>query len=76
MPSQRFCPVAAREKTSLLDGFSYFILVAARGCPNWVWLCEVHKVWVEKSKRQAGAELCHAEIKLEVIADVIKEAWS
>ena len=25
---------------------------------------------------QAGAELCQAQVKLEVIADVLKEAWS
>ena len=27
-------------------------------------------------EKQAGAELCQAQIKLEVIVDVVEEAWS
>ena len=30
----------------------------------------------KKGKEQAEAELCQAQAKLEVIADVIEEAWS
>ena len=26
--------------------------------------------------KQSGAELCQAQVKLEVIADVVEEAWS
>ena len=30
----------------------------------------------DKVKRQAGAELCQAQVKLVVIVDVVEEAWS
>ena len=26
--------------------------------------------------KQAGAEMCQAQVKLEVLADVLEEAWS
>ena len=29
----------------------------------------------EKKIQQAGAELCQAQVKLEVIVDVVEEAW-
>ena len=29
-----------------------------------------------KGKQQAGAELCQAQVELEVIVDVVEEAWS
>ena len=31
---------------------------------------------VNKAEEQAGAELCQAQVKLEVIVDVVEEAWS
>ena len=31
---------------------------------------------VRNHKVQAGAELCQAQVKLEVIVDVVEEAWS
>ena len=29
-----------------------------------------------KYYKQAGAELCQAQVKLEIIVDVLEEAWS
>ena len=36
----------------------------------------IFTVHMGKQEKQAGAELCQAQIKLEVIADVVEEAWS
>ena len=34
-------------------------------------------IWNYKQNgEQAGAELCQAQVKLEVIVDVVEEAWS
>ena len=31
---------------------------------------------VTNQTKQAGAELCQAQVKLEVMVDVVEEAWS
>ena len=51
---------------------------AGRRFTTFPWF-EIYRVQAfEDAKRveQAGAELCQAQIKLEVIVDVVGEAWS